>query len=251
MRTGVVLPTFRDRPDAAFDAAAEAVAAGVDGVFCYDHIWPLGQPERPALAPFPILGALATLLGPPRDEGEGPFLGTLVARVGLAPNPVLAAQFAALERLAPGRVIAGLGTGDRLSEEENRAYGIPFASAAERRAELVELGRELVEAGLTVWVAGGARGRVEEARATGAVLNLWDADPALVAERSSGPDGVEVTWAGPPPTASPPIAETVRALHGAGATWAVFGWPVDVEALVAAARAAEAGPSSGGPGPGS
>ena len=86
IRTGVVLPTFRDRPDEAFAAAAEAVAAGVDGLFCYDHIWPMGQPERPALAPFPVLGALATRLGPPRAAGEGPFLGTLVARVGLAPN---------------------------------------------------------------------------------------------------------------------------------------------------------------------
>ena len=250
MRTGVVLPTFRDRPDDAFAAATEAVAAGVDGLFCYDHIWPLGQPERPALAPFPVLGALATRLGPPRAEGEGPFLGTLVARVGLAPNAVLAAEFAALERLAPGRVIAGLGTGDRLSEQENRAYGIPFPPAAARRAQLVELGRELVAAGLTVWVAGGTAGRSEEARAAGAVLNVWDAAPALVAERSSGPDGVEVTWAGPPPTGSPPMAEMVRALHEAGATWAVFGWPVDVEALVAAAGAAAAGPSSGGSGTG-
>jgi len=245
MRTGVVLPTFRDRPDDAFAAAAEAVAAGVDGLFCYDHIWPLGQPERPALAPFPVLGALATRFGPPRAEGEGPFLGTLVARVGLAPNAVLAAQFAALDRLAPGRVIAGLGTGDRLSEEENRAYGIPFPPAAERRAQLVELGRELVSAGLTVWVAGGTAGRTEEARAAGAVLNVWDATPALVAERSTGPDGAEVTWAGPPPTGSPPLAEVVLALHEAGATWAVFGWPVDVDALVAAARAVGDGPSSG------
>jgi len=251
MRTGVVLPTFRDGPDDAFAAATEAVAAGVDGLFCYDHIWPLGQPERPALAPFPVLGALATRLGPPRAGGDGPFLGTLVARVGLAPNAVLAAQFGALERLAPGRVIAGLGTGDRMSEEENRAYGIPFPPAAARRAQLVELGRELVASGLTVWVAGGTAGRTEEARAAGAVLNVWDAAPALVAERSSGPDGVEVTWAGPPPTGSPPLAEMVRALHEAGATWAVFGWPVDVEALVAAARAVAEGPSSGGAGTGS
>jgi len=56
-----------------------------------------------------------------------------------------------------------------------------------------------------------------------------------------------VTWAGPPPAASPTVAETVRALHRAGATWAVFGWPVEVEALVAAARAVDAGPSSGRP----
>ena len=67
MRTGVVLPTFRDTPDAAFAAAAAAVEAGVDGLFCYDHIWPIGQPERPALAPFPLLGALATMLGPSED----------------------------------------------------------------------------------------------------------------------------------------------------------------------------------------
>jgi alkanesulfonate monooxygenase SsuD/methylene tetrahydromethanopterin reductase-like flavin-dependent oxidoreductase (luciferase family) len=59
IRTGIVLPTFRDTPDEAFAAAADAVEAGIDGLFCYDHIWPLGQPERPALAPFPVLGALA------------------------------------------------------------------------------------------------------------------------------------------------------------------------------------------------
>jgi alkanesulfonate monooxygenase SsuD/methylene tetrahydromethanopterin reductase-like flavin-dependent oxidoreductase (luciferase family) len=236
MRTGVVLPTFRDRPDEAFAAATAAVTAGVDGVFCYDHIWPIGQPERPALAPFPVLGALATMLGPSRRPGGGPYLGTLVARVGLVPTPVLAAQFMALDGLAPGRVIAGLGTGDRLSEEENRAYGIPFAPAAERRADLIELARRLVEAGLSVWVAGGTVGRTEEARAAGAALTVWDADPALVAERTAGPGGVEVTWAGPPPSASSRVADRVGALHEAGATWAVFGWPVDVEELASAAQ---------------
>jgi alkanesulfonate monooxygenase SsuD/methylene tetrahydromethanopterin reductase-like flavin-dependent oxidoreductase (luciferase family) len=196
LRTGVVLPTFRDTPDAAFEAAAEAVAAGVDGLFCYDHIWPLGQPERPALAPFPILGALATRFPP--SAGGGPFLGPLVARVGLVPNAVLAAQFTSLEQLAPGRVIAGLGTGDRLSEEENRALGIPFGPAVQRRRELVELARELVDAAMTVWVAGGPAARIEEARASGAALTLWDADPAVVAERGAGGE-LEVTWAGPPP----------------------------------------------------
>ncbi|MFZ0251628.1 MAG: hypothetical protein WAL61_16920 [Acidimicrobiales bacterium] len=236
MRTGVVLPLFRDTPDAAFAAASAAVAAGVDGLFCYDHIWPIGHPERPALAPFPILGALATMLGPPTTPGGGPFLGTLVARVGLVPDAVLAAQFRALESLAPGRVIAGIGTGDRLSEEENLAYGIPFTSAAERRAEMVELGRRLTREGLPVWVAGGAVGRTEEARAAGAALNVWDAAPSLVAARVAGPPGVEVTWAGPPPSATTPLLERLRALDEAGASWAVFGWPVDVDELAAAAR---------------
>jgi alkanesulfonate monooxygenase SsuD/methylene tetrahydromethanopterin reductase-like flavin-dependent oxidoreductase (luciferase family) len=246
MRSGVVLPTFRDTPDEAFAAATKAVAAGVDGVFCYDHIWPLGQPQRPALAPFPLLGALATLLEPRPGSGGGPFLGTLVARVGLVPNAVLEGQFVALERLAPGRVIAGLGTGDRLSEEENRAYGIPFPSAFERRAELVALGRALVRAGITVWVAGGPAGRTVEAKVVGAALNVWDAEPSLVAQRATGTDGVEVTWAGPPPAAAASLSTTLRSLRRAGASWAVFGWPVDVEELVAAARAADAQHESGG-----
>ena len=223
----------------------------MDGLFCYDHIWPIGQPERPALAPFPILGALATMFDLPAGPRRGPYVGTLVARIGLVPNAVLVAQFMALESLAPGRVIAGLGTGDRLSEEENRAYGIPFPPASRRRADMVELGRVLAGAGLPVWMAGGAAGRTEESRAAGAALNVWDAEPALVAERGAGPDGVEVTWAGPPPSASPPLPDKLRALYEAGATWAIFGWPVDVEALAAAARPFGTTPGSVGARPGS
>jgi alkanesulfonate monooxygenase SsuD/methylene tetrahydromethanopterin reductase-like flavin-dependent oxidoreductase (luciferase family) len=238
IRTGIVLPTFRDTADEALAAAAEAIEAGIDGLFCYDHIWPLGQPERPALAPFPVLGALASRFPARSEDKGGPFLGTLVARVGLAPNDVLAAQFIALNHLAPGRVIAGLGTGDKMSEQENRAYGIPYPTAAERRAEMVSLGRELIKEGLTVWIAGGMAGRTDEARAAGAALNVWDAEAAVVAEHSAYADGIEVTWAGPPPAAMPPLGERVRALHEAGASWVIFGWPVDLDELVAAARVA-------------
>lgn len=239
IRTGVVLPTFRERPEDAFEAAAQAFAAGIDGVFCYDHVWPMGQPERPALAPFPLLGALAADRSAPATPGGGPFYGTLVARVGLVPSEVLLAQFTALANLAPRRIIAGLGTGDRLSEAENRAYGIPFPSAAERRDEMAELARALRDGGLTSWIAGGPAARTVEARAAGVALNVWDADPAVVMARAHGPDAVEVTWAGPPPGSDAELGATVAAVAGAGATWAVFGWPVNLDAL--AATAADAG----------
>ena len=102
IRAGVVLPTFRDSPDDAFAAAEAAVAAGIDGLFCYDHLWPMGQPERPALAPFPLLGALAARFGPSGDgAGAGPYFGTLVARIGLVPDAVLAAEFRALAASGP------------------------------------------------------------------------------------------------------------------------------------------------------
>jgi hypothetical protein len=244
IRTGVVLPTFRDSPDDAFAAAAQAFAAGVDGVFCYDHIWPMGQPERPALAPFPLLGALAADVSAPATPGGGPFYGTLVARVGLVPNEVLLAQFTALAQLAPGRIIAGLGTGDRLSEAENRAYGIPFPSAAERREDMVDLARALQGDGFTTWIAGGPAARTDDARAAAVALNVWDADPALVVARAHGPDAVEVTWAGPPPGPDSALEATVAAVAAAGATWVVFGWPVDLDHLAAAASGlADSGPA--------
>ena len=176
--------------------------------------------------------------------GAGPFFGTLVARIGSVPGPVLAAEFRALSHLAPGRIIAGLGTGDRLSAEENRAYGPvrPRRTTAGRGGRGSPWG--WADQGITVWVAGGPAGRVDEARAAGAALNVWDSDPALVTERSTGAEALEVSWAGPPPESAPAMAETVELMATAGATWVVFGWPVDVEALAAVAHTASP-PSSG------
>src|SRR5271169_153104 len=128
MRIGVTLPSFR--ADAgALDAARRAEAAGLDGVFVFDHLWPLGRPDRPALASFPLLGAVAAVT-------ETVALGPLVARVGLVPDEVLVAELASLSHMAPGRLIAGIGTGDAMSAPENQAYGIAFADAGTRRLAL-------------------------------------------------------------------------------------------------------------------
>jgi hypothetical protein len=90
-------------------------------------------------------------------------------------------------------------------------------------------------------VAGGTGARIGGAREAGTALNVWNAEPARVAERAAAPDGLEVTWAGPSPADPSALVETVHAVGVAGASWAVFGWPVDCEALVAAARGAAGG----------
>jgi alkanesulfonate monooxygenase SsuD/methylene tetrahydromethanopterin reductase-like flavin-dependent oxidoreductase (luciferase family) len=244
MRTGVVLPTFRDTPDDAFEVAGLALAAGVDGLFCYDHVWPMGQTDRPALAPFPMLGSLAAAIAPHPNGSSGPFFGTLVARVGLVPNDVLLAQFTALEHIAPGRIIAGLGTGDILSAAENLAYGIPYAPANERRADMVALASDLKRQGTAVWLAGGAAGRTIESRAAGVGLNVWDVEPEVVVGKRQEMDGLEVTWAGPPPTADDVLRQKVAALARAGASWVIFGWPFNPDVLVEATHVAN---SSGEP----
>lgn len=236
MKTGVVLPIFRHSTDETLAIARRAEEVGVDGLFCYDHLWPLGQPERPALAPFPVLAALAAVT-------ERVCLGPLVARVGLVPDEVLVSQFDALRLLAPGRVIAALGTGDRLCAPENEAFGVPFAPAAARRDALAHCVRTLVDRGLPVWVGGGARRTVAIAEAEGVAVNLWGATPeevALQAEHS------EVTWGGPTPEpgtgvrgAAAAVEALVPELDEAGASWAVFAWPVPLEVLVAAAGATD------------
>ncbi len=232
-RIGVMVPTFRDSPSDAIGLAVEAERARIDGVFVYDHLWPMGRPDRPALAPFPMLGAIAA-------RTNTLHLGTLVARVGVVPDEVLVAEFLALERLAPGRVIAAIGTGDHLSFDENRAYGLGVGSPSERRAAVGACSKALLEAGLEVWVGGLSRPTVAVAERSGAIANFWQAPVERVADEARrGP----VTWAGmadPDGESGEVDAEGLGAIVGslarAGAAWIVFGWPVDLDALAQVAR---------------
>lgn len=208
MRVGLLLPTFRESAEPALDAARRAREAGLDGVFTYDHLFPIGGPDRPCLAPFPVLAAVAA-----REPDL--LVGPLVARVGLVSTAALLEQFAALEVVAPGRVIAALGTGDRLSRAENLAFGLPYGTADERRALLAEAAASL-RARHEVWVGAGSAATAALARSLGATLNLWQATPAEVAAaRADGP----VCWSGEP---ADDLEGQLDALEGAGATFAVL-----------------------------
>src|SRR5579875_23412 len=136
MNVGVTLPQFRSEAETALRAAREAERLGLDGVFVFDHLWPMGSPQRPVLAALPLMGAIAA-------ETESIAIGSLVMRVGLVPDDVLVEQLLDLAGMTGGRFIAGLGTGDRLSEQENIAFGAPYPSAAERRASLEYCARAL------------------------------------------------------------------------------------------------------------
>jgi hypothetical protein len=225
MRLGVIVPSFRHTPRDALAAADAAAAAGLDGVFAYDHLWPLGSPERPAIAPFELLATVAA-------RQPGLAVGTLVARVGLVADDVLVSQFRALRVVAAGGVIAALGTGDRLSRAENDAYGIDTAPPEARRASLRAIATTLQGDGFEVWVGAGAEATVAVARDVGATLNLWDREPPAVAlAAADGP----VSWAGTAPGGPDGIDEAAtRALAvelaAAGASWAVFApqVPIDV-----------------------
>jgi alkanesulfonate monooxygenase SsuD/methylene tetrahydromethanopterin reductase-like flavin-dependent oxidoreductase (luciferase family) len=228
VQIGITLPTFS--PDAAgvIDAARAAEEAGIDGVFVFDHLWPMGNPARPSLSLYPIAGAVIAATSTIR-------VGTLVARVGLLPDEVVLASLGGLAQLAEGRLIAAIGTGDSSSADENERLGIPYPSAGSRRQHLAGVAGELRRAGIETWIGGGAAATNQIARATGSTLNLWGASPELL--RRSAAAGYEVSWAGPLPKDGS-ASSVLRSVAQAGATWSVWGWPQSLELVLVARQAA-------------
>ena len=230
-----MLPIFHGSPDLALEVARQAEAAGIDGVFCYDHLWPMGAPGRPAMAPFPVLAAVAA-------RTRRISLGTLVARVGLVPDEVLVAEFATLWPSAPGRVVAGLG--HRRPPERRRERG---------------LRRRLRSRPGAPGVAGPLCRRAGLARAPGVDRRRGVPDPRGGRGNGGGGEPVggpadevagqavrtEVTWAGPAPAGGSSdggaVADLVATMAGAGADWVVLGWPAPVGALAASGARWRAG----------
>jgi alkanesulfonate monooxygenase SsuD/methylene tetrahydromethanopterin reductase-like flavin-dependent oxidoreductase (luciferase family) len=269
MRVGVTLPQFRSDPEPAIEAARRAEAVGLDGVFVFDHLWPLGRPDRPALHSTTLLGALTA-------ETKRLTLGTLVARVGLVPDAVLVHTLVSLHRMSGGRFVAGLGTGDDANREENLAYGLAYPPADERVARLIACVRRLREAGVHTWV-GGLSAALRRAATEADGWNGWGISPAAFTERvehlraqpGARPE-LEVTWGGQVLVGRTPdevqakrdkhgsrpsvvsgtvedLAAHLRALAGAGARWAVCA-PLDVGADPQAMdRLAEAAAAAGVP----
>ena len=257
MRVGITLPQFREDPEPALAVARRAEEAGLDGVFAFDHLWPLGQPHRPALHSLVLLGALAA-------ETSRITIGPLVARVGLMPDAVLVNALLSLHRMVAPRLLVTLGTGDSANREENEAYGVDFAPVAERLASLAWCCRALRDAGVPAWV-GGRSAAVRRAAAAGADgWNSWGTDAAtfaleataLATEARAGEGGaeggrrIETSWGGQaligrtveeadeklarhgerPGLVHGTVADLVShlaSLADAGATWAVCA-PLDV-----------------------
>jgi alkanesulfonate monooxygenase SsuD/methylene tetrahydromethanopterin reductase-like flavin-dependent oxidoreductase (luciferase family) len=215
VRIGTTLPQFGEDVEAAIGAAVEAERLGLDGVFVFNHLWPIGRPDGAVMECFTLLGALA-------QETASIRLGPLVARIGLVPDAVLVHQLETLHRMAGDRLVAAVGTGDSLSAAENLAYGIEYPPAAERLAAVHVVCRTLRGAGIETWV-GGRSAAVRQIAATAAdALNVWDATPEEVA--AEGAEVGRITWGGQLDLSvldAAAVAERVRAVEQSGADFAV------------------------------
>lgn len=214
MRVGITVPQFRPTAEPVLAAARAAETLGLDGVFVFDHIFALGQPDRPARSAWPLLGALAA-------ESERLVLGPLVARVGLLPTAVIVHCLESLQRMVGERLVAGLGSGDRLSRGENEAVGVAFLPAPERLAALAQAADRTRALGITTWIGGLSAAVREVAAAHADALNLWAVPPGRVAAEKE----LQVTWGGPAAATVEDTAKLLREVAAAGATWAVCAPP--------------------------
>lgn len=195
---GLTLPSFQSDPARVLEVAAAAEEAGLDGVFAFDHLFrQRGDAEdaekRPALELFTMTAAVAAAT-------SRIMVGTLVARTTLRPPGSARAAFDTLARIAPGRIIAGLGAGDADSVAEDAAFGVLPTDAsptdaspndaspndagvdlgAYRLARLEATVDALQNRGYPVWVAGRSPAAIRLAARTDG-WNLWGGDPSTFA----------------------------------------------------------------------
>lgn len=130
-KLGVTLPQFTDDPERLVSGALAAEELGLDSMWLFDHLWPLGGPrDRPIFEAWTTLAFLAA-------RTERIKIGTLVSRSTLRNPAVLAKMAATIESLAPGRLVIALGSGDEMSRGENEAFGIPYLDGDDRVLEMV------------------------------------------------------------------------------------------------------------------
>ncbi len=189
MRVGLTLPSFQSEPDKVLAVARAAEDAGLDGVFLFDHLFrrrgdAVDAERRPALELLTMTAAVAAVT-------ERPAVGTLVARATLRPPAVLRSAFDTLDRIAPGRILAGLGGGDDESIAEDTAFGVlpgdpapagsgdASAEPGEYRLDRLEGAvRALADRPYPVWVAGVSPAAVRLAAGRADGWNRWGGGPA-------------------------------------------------------------------------
>ncbi|MBP8179590.1 MAG: LLM class flavin-dependent oxidoreductase [Acidimicrobiia bacterium] len=194
VKVGMCLPTFSGDPGLVATVATTAERAGLDGLFVFDHLLGGGgrAPDRPAMELSVALAQVAAVT-------EGIAVGPLVARAGLRTPQMTAHLLATIERIAPGRLIAGLGAGDSQSQTEYATFGFSTGSIADRMGWMARTSELLLERGIPVGIGSTHPDGIDLAAAVGG-WNCWEATADVVRStvenfKAAGL-AVEASWSG-------------------------------------------------------
>ena len=209
----------------------------------YDHLTPFWMPSQRSFEAWTLLSAVASHTTRIR-------VGTLVTNVNFRNPGLLAKMATTVDNISDGRLIVGLGIGDKMSIKELRSYGYQFPPLDERITRLRETiqilralwsGRPAVVQGKTyrisnaiclpkpkqengppIWIGGRHRRLVDAAAEFADGWNHWNLPVGKVlelegllsercAELDRDPDSIVESWAGTLITDSKPnLTDTIR-----------------------------------------
>jgi alkanesulfonate monooxygenase SsuD/methylene tetrahydromethanopterin reductase-like flavin-dependent oxidoreductase (luciferase family) len=185
VRFGLFLSAFTSKPLGPLAVAGRAAAAGYDSVFVYDHLFPPGSPDRPSVEPFTLLAAAAA-------QSPSIGVGVLVSRALYRRPGMLAKEASALAHLTGGRMVLGIGLGDRLGAWEHDVLELPYPPVAERTraAEETALAVRALAAGST-WPGGDAVPAIAGPLLPAAPVEVWvgGTGPSAVRAAARAADG--------------------------------------------------------------
>lgn len=245
---GLTLPSFVRDPDEAFAVVHAADAAGIDGVFVYDHIFRVAHDgtHRPALEMTALLSAVIA-------ESSRLHVGVLVTRASLRPAAVTALTLASANRISGGRLVTAIGAGDRESARENEQFGLAFGSLHDRLGELREAVRASRDLGFPVWVGGVHRDVRALAAADADGWNRWGgpvdrfAEQATEVRAAAVRDPFVCSWGGLVVMADTDAAAAEKAARLRAGPGTIVGGVETTAAALAAYAAAGAGWVIAGP----
>lgn len=128
---GCILPHDSADFDHVLEVARTCEDLGYDSIWAFDHLAPYWTSSKSNLECWTTLSSLA-------GYTKEIKLGSLVINVNLRHPSLLAKMASTLDVISRGRIILGLGTGDRLSKEELTSFGYTFRSLDERISQLKE-----------------------------------------------------------------------------------------------------------------
>jgi len=128
---GCQLPQDNSDISRLFEVAKDCESLGYDSVWAYDHLAPYWLRSRSCLESWSLISAVASRTSRIK-------VGSLVTNVTLRNPSLLAKITSSVDQISGGRLIVGLGIGDRLSIPELRSYGYQFPPLDQRMALLRE-----------------------------------------------------------------------------------------------------------------
>lgn len=140
VKFGCQLPQNSSNITHIFEVAKDCESLGYDSVWAYDHLTPYWLSSRSSLEGWSLISAVAARTSRIK-------VGSLVTNVNLRNPSLLAKITSTVDNISGGRLIVGLGIGDRLSIPELRSYGYRFPPLNER----VTLLRETIMVLRAMW----------------------------------------------------------------------------------------------------